>query len=67
MKLLKGTVFLRDFFDQPRPSKRDLMQWIERGEVPGKIIDDTPYVDVNRFIGQGARAVRASSTIDLLS
>ena len=65
MKLLKGSIFLREFFDKPRPSKRDLVGWIERGEVPGKIIAETPYVDVNRFIGQGA--VCPSSTVDLLN
>lgn len=66
MRLLKGTAFLREFFETPRPTRRELVQWIERGEIPGKIIDDTPYVDVNRFIGQGARPAR-STGIDLLS
>lgn len=68
MKLLKGSVFLREFFEKPRPTKAQLEQWIVAGEVPGKLLPDGPYVDVNQWIGAGPRfkPVQKASGIDLL-
>lgn len=66
MKLLKGATFLRTFFEAPRPSKRELEQWVEDGELQGKIIGGQVYVDVNSFIGRAARPERKKTIPDLL-
>ena len=65
---MKGSVFLRDYFAPPRPSKRQLADWIAAGEVAGQLLPDGPYVDIDRFIGRrpAANTEQKPSGIDLL-
>ena len=71
MNLVKGLVFLRRHFEKgSRPTQAQLVDMIDRGELPGKILDGKPYVDENRFIGSGPRVkkpVQKPSGIELLS
>lgn len=34
----------------PAPDRRVGKRWIATGEIPGKILDGKPYVDVGRFL-----------------
>lgn len=64
MKLQEHSEFVREFFEKPRPSKSTVRRWIEDGEIPGKVIGERVYVDVNRFI---AGPVHKPSMPDLMS
>ena len=41
------------FAPEARPSRAQWCEWIEREVVRGKIIDGTPYVDINWFAASG--------------
>lgn len=64
MRLKNHREFVKEFFEKPRPSKDTVRDWVESGEVPGKVLGDRVYVDVNRFISN--KPVRSSSIPDLL-
>ena len=69
MKLMKAHQFRREFFEAgSRPSKSQILSWIELGELPGLIIDDEPYVDIHNFVCSGPRhrAKGKTSGIELL-
>lgn len=36
----------------PPPTRRTGKRWIREGEIPGKVIDGRPYVDLPAFLGQ---------------
>lgn len=66
MQLEKHTKFQKLFEKDSRPTKGEIRKMVMDGEVPGEVIGDRVYVDVNRFIGR-SRAVQTSTTPDLLS
>ena len=73
MKLLKGSRFTKEFFDDgSRPTKQQLLEWIANEDIPGMVIGGEPFVDTNRFIAQpqsGPHVVAKGKTtvLDLLS
>ncbi|WP_293371458.1 hypothetical protein [Nevskia sp.] len=44
MKLLAASDWIDKYFDTP-PDLRTVRGWVQRGEVPGRVIGKTTYVD----------------------
>ena len=41
----------RDYFNKDsRPKKEQWCHWVESGQVAGKILGDTPYIDERHFV-----------------
>lgn len=70
MKLALYTNANREFFEPGKaPSRGEWKDWIARGVVKGKLIDDKPYVDLNWFAANDVmQPVQAQKTtvMDLL-
>ena len=50
MRLIPGDQWIRETFESATaPSIRDVVSWIERAEIPGKVIAGQPWVDAERF------------------
>lgn len=53
MRLIPADNWIREVFEEPRPALGRVMIWIEKGEVPGRVIDGEAWVDAERFaLGQ---------------
>lgn len=67
--LMKVSRWTRETFEAgSRPKERVVIGWIEAGEVPGRIIDGTAYVDAELFaLQQEARGQAPVTAADLLS
>ena len=66
MQLITHTQFARRYFAEgSRPSKAAFREWVETGELHGRVIGNSVFIDENRFIGQ-SRPVQISSVPNLL-
>ena len=67
--LVTARRWIRETFEpSSRPKLAQVIEWIERDAVPGKIIDGEPYVDADRFAVQSSKPTSAPrrSGLDLL-
>jgi len=49
-QLVKATRWIRETFEMgSRPSLETVKEWIEAGEVPGRVINGSAYVDADAF------------------
>lgn len=65
--LVKARIWIRETFEpSSRPTLAQVIEWIERDAIPGKIIGHEVFVDADRFAVQAARKPPARSGVDLL-
>ena len=65
--LILARTWIRETFEPgSRPRLADVVAWIKDGEVPGRIIAGTPYVDADRFAVTESTATPPRSGVDLL-
>lgn len=41
--------WIKEVFDEPRPTLGRVIHWIQKDEVPGRVIDGEAWVDAERF------------------
>jgi hypothetical protein len=50
MRLITAQVFSQRYFDPDcRPDKRTVRAWVEKGRVPGKVVEPHIYVDADAW------------------
>ncbi|MEO1082429.1 MAG: hypothetical protein AAFY29_22935 [Pseudomonadota bacterium] len=68
MKLTAHTKWRREFFEKgDGPSKAEILEAVQCGEIPGRIIRGKPYIDVPRWLGKPNGTVQNPTTPDLLA
>lgn len=67
MLLLRARQWIDETFAEgSRPRVATVRKWIEIGQVPGRFINGTPYVDAELFAVQDQKAPTPKSGVDLL-
>lgn len=63
MSLELHTKFRALFEEGSKPTKGEIRQWVEDGEVPGEVIGKKVFVDINRWLGRNRQPAVQTSTI----
>lgn len=65
--LIRARQWIREtFVEGSRPTMREVEEWVELGEVPGRYISGRLFID-DSFATHQPRAVKPRARVDLLS
>ena len=51
MRLVRATAWIKATFEEgSRPSKDTVAKWIRSGEIPGRLLGGSAYIDADQFV-----------------